>query len=141
MDFFGRRHELALLEKIWQNLEKKARMVVITGRRRIGKTYLSMTYAKDKPHLYLFVAKKNEMLLCQEFVQQIRETFDFPIIGEIKTFREIFKLLMEIGKKQKFVLIIDEIQEFLNINPAVYSEIQELWDRYLFQSQIQLIVM
>lgn len=141
MDFFGRRVELALLTKLWDSTEKKARMAVITGRRRIGKTYLVMTYAKDKPHLYLFIAKKNEALLCQEFIQQIRETFDIPILGEIRTFREIFNLLMEIGKKQKFVLIIDEIQEFFNINPSVFSEIQMLWDRYLFQSKVQLIVM
>lgn len=141
MDFFGRQAELKLLEKIWQNSKKKARMVVITGRRRIGKTYLATTFAKNKPHLYLFVAKKTEALLCQEFIQQIKEAFQIPIFGEIKTFREIFTLLLEIGKKQHFVLIIDEIQEFLTINASIYSDMQELWDRYLFQSQLQLILM
>lgn len=141
MDFYGREGELALLEKIWGSVQAKARMVVITGRRRVGKTLLSMVYVKDKPHLYLFVAKKTEVLLCQEFIQLIRESFDVPVIGEITSFRDIFTLLLEIGTKQPFVLVIDEIQEFLNINPALFSDMQQLWDRYLFKSKVQLILM
>jgi uncharacterized protein len=141
MDFFGREQELALLEKSWEAVEKKARMVVITGRRRIGKTFLSLVYTRDKPHLYLFIAKKTEILLCQEFVKQIQEFFNIPVIGELKAFREVFTLLLELALTRKFVLIIDEIQEFLTINPSIFSEIQDLWDRYLSKSKIQLIMM
>lgn len=141
VDFYGRKQEIDLLDKIWNMVDSKARMVVITGRRRIGKTLLSMVYSKNKPHLYLFIAKKTEILLCQEILRQIKETFDIPVVGEISTFREIFNLLLEIGKKQPFVLIIDEIQEFLTINPTVFSDMQKLWDRYLFESKIQLIMM
>lgn len=141
LEFYGRSEELALLEKMWLAIELKARMAVITGRRRIGKTLLSMVYAKNKPHIYLFVAKKNEVLLCQEFMEQIKGKFDFPVIGEMTTFRQILTLLLEIGKKQPFVLIIDEIQEFFTINPSIFSEMQELWDRYLFESKVQLILM
>lgn len=141
MDFYGRENELALLEKSWEAVEKKARMVVITGRRRIGKTFLALEYSKDKPHLYLFIAKKTEILLCQEFVKQIQEVFPIPVIGELRTFKEVFTLLLELGKSRKFVLIIDEIQEFLTINPSIFSEIQNLWDRNLDKSKVQLLMM
>jgi hypothetical protein len=141
MDFYGRKQEIALLNKIWKTVDTKARMVVITGRRRIGKTLLSMIYTKDKPHLYLFVAKKTEILLCQEFLGQIKQKFSIPVVGTLSTFSEIFTLLLEIAQKQPFVLIIDEIQEFLTINPSVFSDLQRLWDCYLFQSKLQLIMM
>ncbi|MCB1119267.1 MAG: ATP-binding protein, partial [Chlamydiia bacterium] len=141
MDFYGRESELEVLEKLWETVDQKSRMAVITGRRRIGKTLLSQRFIQDKPHLSLFVSKKTEVLLCQEFIKQIKETFDFPVIGEITHFRDLFKLLMEIGKTQPFVLVIDEIQEFLQINPSIFSDIQELWDRYLFQSHVQLILL
>lgn len=141
MDFYGREGELSILEKSWKAVEKKARMVVITGRRRIGKTLLSLVYIKNKPHLYLFIAKKTEILLCEEFVKQIKEFFNIPVIGELKTFREVFTLLLELGQQRKFVLVIDEIQEFLTINPSIFSEIQDLWDRYLAKSKILLIMM
>lgn len=141
MEFYGRKEEIHLLNKVWKTAEMKARMTVITGRRRIGKTLLSLVYSQDKPHLYLFVAKKTEVLLCQEFLNQIKEKFSIPIVGDISTFRDIFTLLLEIARQQPFILIIDEVQEFLTINPTVFSEIQQLWDRYLFQSKIQLIMM
>lgn len=141
MDFYGRESELSILEKMWATSETKARMCVITGRRRIGKTLLSMVYAKNKPHLYLFVAKKAESLLCHEFVELIKKTFTVPVLGKITNFRDVFTLLLEIAKKERFVLVIDEIQEFLNINPSVFSDMQKLWDQYLYQSKMQLILM
>src|SRR5258708_6531801 len=41
---------------------------------------------------------------------------------------DIFALLFEIAKKEKFTLIVDEFQEFFQINPSVYSDLQKLWD-------------
>jgi AAA+ ATPase superfamily predicted ATPase len=63
-----------------------------------------------------------------EYLEEIRKYFSIPVIGEIKTFKEIFMLLIEFAKKERFTLIIDEFQEFYNINPSVYSDIQHLWD-------------
>ncbi len=46
---------------------------------------------------------------------------------------------MEIGKKEKIIVLIDEFQEFYNINPSVYSDIQNIWDQYKDQAKIHLI--
>ena len=62
-----------------------------------------------------------------------------PVVGEIKTFRDIFRLLLEISKKTPFTLIVDEFQEFLQVNPAVYSEIQHLWDVNKDKCRLNLI--
>ena len=48
-----------------------AKMTVLTGRRRAGKTLLALHFAKNKPFLYLFVTKKSETLLCQDFIEDI----------------------------------------------------------------------
>lgn len=39
-----------------------------------------------------------------------------------------------------FNLIIDEFQEFFNINPSVYSEMQNIWDQYRLKTKMNLIV-
>lgn len=128
MKFYNRERELAELRKLHKQAAREARMTVITGRRRVGKTSLALEFAKDRKHLYLFVSKKPETLLCREFLEDIRKQFDVPVVGEIKTFREIFLLLIELARKERFTVILDEFQEFYNINPSVYSEIQHLWD-------------
>ena len=130
MKFYARERELELLETQYKQVNNKSIMTVITGRRRIGKTSLSKLYADDKKTLYLFISKKDEVLLCEEFLQRIKEEFDIPVVGELKKFRDIFKLIMEIGKNEKIVVIVDEFQEFFQINEAVYSVIQDLWDEY-----------
>jgi len=139
MKFFSRKAELKLLNEAYERVDQAGQMVVITGKRRIGKTYLSLHFASEKPHLYLFVSKKSEHLLCQEFVKQIQQNFDLPIFGEITQFKEIFALLLDIGKKRPYVLIIDEFQEFFQINPSIYSEIQQLWDLHKFESKVEVL--
>lgn len=139
MRFFGREEELKVLNQIDKQSGKSGKMTVITGRRRIGKTSLAMKFATGKKHLYLFVSKKSEYLLCQEYLLRIREHYQLPIIGEIKQFRQVFEILLQQAEKDKLCVIIDEFQEFFNINPAVYSELQDLWDRYKNTSKIHLI--
>lgn len=139
MKFYGRKSELKILEDSYKRIKDVAQMVVLTGRRRMGKTLLSLHFSQNKPHLYLFVSKKSEPLLCQEFVKQIKLTFDIPIYGEITQFKEIFALLLETSKTKPFVLIVDEFQEFFHINPSVYSDLQQLWDLHKFESKIQVL--
>ena len=122
MKFYSREKELSTLEKQYEQTDLSSIMTVITGRRRVGKTLLSLQYTKNKKHIYFFISKKNEVLLCEEFIESIKEKFNIPVLGEIKDFRKVFQLIMEIGKQEKIVVIIDEFQEFYNINPSVYSE-------------------
>lgn len=129
MKFYNREKELTILRKLEEQSNESGRMVVITGRRRVGKTVLALEFAKNLKFVYLFVSKKSEPLLCREYLEEIRKQFpDFPVIGEIQSFKDVFALLLEIAKKEKYTLIIDEFQEFFSINPSVYSDIQHLWD-------------
>ncbi|MDA8084475.1 MAG: ATP-binding protein [Nitrospiraceae bacterium] len=139
MKFYNRKNELAELTKLYDQANTSARLTVITGRRRVGKTMLALEFARKQKHLYLFVSKKSEHLLCMEYLEEIRKTFSIPVIGEIKTFKEIFMLLIEYARKERFTLIIDEFQEFYNINPSVYSDIQHLWDINKASCRLNLI--
>lgn len=47
---------------------------------------------------------------------------------------------MEQGKTRKFTLVVDEFQEFVNINESIYSEIQNYWDRYRTSTYVNFIV-
>lgn len=139
MEFYNRTTELQELDTLYGQSAQQGRMCVLTGRRRIGKTMLAIEFAKKYKHLYFFVSRKSEHLLCGEFLEQIRREFEVPLIGQITTFREVFQLVLELSKTERFVLIVDEFQEFYNINPAIYSDIQNLWDRYKRQSKLNVI--
>jgi hypothetical protein len=54
------------------------------------------------------VAKKNEALLCQEYINEIEEKLSVKIFGSIKTFKDLFAYIMNLSKNHSFSLIIDE---------------------------------
>ena len=141
MRFYNRTNELAELQRI-QNLSfsDHSRLTVVTGRRRIGKTSLIMKSVEDLPTVYLFVGRKSEATLCSEFIPIISQSLDTFVPTEIRTFRTLFQYLMELASNKPFNLIIDEFQEFYNINESVYSDMQNLWDSYRKKSKMNLIV-
>jgi AAA+ ATPase superfamily predicted ATPase len=140
LKFYNRKKEITLLETIAHKSQETAQMTFVVGRRRIGKTSLLTNAFSDKKMLYFFVEKKNETLLCEEFAEEICNKLEVTIYGEMRTFKDIFGYLMDLSKTQHFTLIIDEFQEFYNINSAIYSEMQNLWDKHKNESKINLIL-
>jgi len=47
---------------------------------------------------------------------------------------------MELSQSKSFTLVIDEFQEFLNINSSIYSDMQNIWDEYKEKSKMNLIL-
>jgi AAA+ ATPase superfamily predicted ATPase len=140
LKFYNREKEIALLEKIRQKSAETAQMTFVVGRRRIGKTSLLANSFTGKKMVYFFVEKKNEALLCEEFIEEIQNKLGVTVFGTMKTFKEIFGYLMNLSEKESFTLLVDEFQEFRNINPAIYSEMQNVWDKYKNNSRLNLIL-
>ena len=138
MKFYNRTKELTYLKNISDDAKISSRMTVIVGRRRIGKTKLIKEAYKKS--IYLFVSRKNEALLCEEFITIIQNELDIKIFGEFKKFKDLFEYLMVLSKTTSFTLVIDEFQEFLQINNTIYSDMQNIWDSYKDDSKMNLIL-
>ena len=137
MRFYDRVNELKNLHTIKKASLKSSNMTIIYGRRRVGKTSLVKKAYEDR--VYLFVSKKNEIILCEEFVGIISNSLNIKIFGEFKSFSKLFEYLMELSINKSFTLIIDEFQEFLYINSSIFSDIQNIWDEYKDKSKLNLI--
>jgi AAA+ ATPase superfamily predicted ATPase len=140
MKFYNREKEIKRLNEIHEQSFENAQFTVVTGRRRIGKTQLLLKAYKNEPMLYFFVSRKAEPFLCQDFQQEITDKLGIPMLGEIRDFSKIFQFLMQISLEQHFTLVIDEFQNFLRINPAVFSDMQHFWDVNKNNSKINLLV-
>ena len=133
-----------LLDMQRQAFEDYSRFVVLTGRRRVGKTSLVTKLMEETkelaPSLYFFVGRKTEAVLVKSFYEEVRAKLDEYVPEGIVTFRGLMQLLLEIGKRRRFTLFIDEFQEFDNVNAGVFSDMQELWDRYKKETHVCLVV-
>ena len=139
MRFYDREKEQQVLDEVLHRSKSEAKMTVLMGRRRIGKTELSLRCG-DETVLYFFVGKKAETLLCQDYVREIREKLNVPILGTPNTFSEVFRFVLQLSENRPFTLVIDEFQNFLKINPAIFSDIQRDWDLHKRSSHLNLII-
>ncbi|MDE5554308.1 MAG: ATP-binding protein, partial [Muribaculaceae bacterium] len=140
MKFYNREKELKQLSEIRDRaFSNHSQLTVVTGRRRIGKTKLILRSCEDTPTVYLFVSRNNEATLCQIFSESVRQAIAMPIPNGIQSFVEFFTQMMLFGQIKKFNLVIDEFQELYNINPAIFSGIQDVWDRYKDTTHVNFI--
>lgn len=140
MKFYNRTKEIDQLRRIKSMAyTDHSKLTVLTGRRRIGKTSLILNALSEETMVYFFVSRKSEADLCAGFCVEIEKKIA-AFVPKMDTFIALFRFLMEQGKTQKFTLVIDEFQEFININASIYSEIQNYWDQYRTQTNINFIV-
>lgn len=139
MKFYDREIEINILKENELQSRKSAVFTVLMGRKRVGKTTLITTALKDFNYAYLFVSKDSEAVLCQKFQQTLEEQLGIHIYGSISHFRDLFEVIMKESLKRHFTIIFDEFQTLYKVNPAIFSEIQELWDRYHRDSHLYLI--
>ncbi len=139
MKFYDRESEQMLLNEVLRQSKHEARMTVLMGRRRIGKTELSLRCG-DETVLYFFVGKKAEALLCQDFVQEITSKLGVPVLGQVNSFSEVFRFVLQLSESRAFTLIIDEFQNFQKVNPTVFSDMQRDWDLKKRSCHLNLII-
>ena len=140
MRFFDREKEREKLLFLKQQSEQDcSRMTVLIGRRRIGKTMLIRHTFTEEELIYLFVARKSETDLVSSYTSLVREK-GYYIPDGMTRFAQLLQYLFELGKNQILTIAIDEFQEFENINPSVFSDMQNLWDTYKEQTKVNLVI-
>ncbi len=141
MKFYDREKEIAELRAIRERSRNVAQWTVVMGRRRIGKTSLVQMALGDEPYLYFFVARKAEADLCDTFAAEVEQKLALPMgAGGGLRFAKIFEAVLKISQTRHVTLFIDEFQDFVRVNPAVFSEMQDLWGRYERTARINLVV-
>ena len=78
--------------------------------------------------------------MCSIFQEEIQKTIDQPILGRAERFGQILEIIMLFATTTPLTLVIDEFQDFDKINPAIFGEIQSVWDRYHKKSKLNLVV-
>lgn len=141
MKFYDRKHELTLLQESASQSFESAVFTVLTGRRRVGKTSLITQSLADEEFAYLFVSKDSEALLCQGFQKELETQLGLSIYGEVSKFKDLFEIVMREAQHRHLNIVIDEFQTLYKINPTIFSDIQNIWDRYKRTAKINLIVL
>src|SRR5689334_12736066 len=108
--FVGRKKELNELSLLLS--KKSASLVVVRGRRRIGKSRLIEEFSKDKKFIRFSGIPPTEDVTSQSqrdvFAKQLGQQFGIPGLTAID-WADLFTLLASQTKKGRVIVLFDEI--------------------------------
>lgn len=142
--FIGRKREIALLDQLWQ--QPQATMLILYGRRRVGKTRLITHWVKNsqKRALYWVAEPSSAADQLRSFSQAI---YNFEHTGEAApqnftyaSWQQAFEQVAQLAERERFALFIDEFTYVLAITPSIAGTLQNLWDHQLKQRNLFLTI-
>lgn len=137
--FAGRQKELTYLEKKFKSNQPE--LLVIYGRRRIGKTELLKKFTSEKKHIFYSAIETVDKKQLELFSKEIlKGTKMEKFISSFQSWEEAFEFLAEQSKEQRMLLVIDEFPYMVNGNASIPSILQNAWDQKLKNTELMLIL-
>jgi len=138
--FIGRKAELDFLNSRYN--AKGGQLVVLYGRRRVGKTETLKEFCKDKNHVFYSCRECSDEEQLKSFSQRML-TPDMPATKYIKTFVDwsaALEAIIELPSKGKKLLVIDEFPYMARANKSIPSILQNLWDEKLKDENVMIVL-
>ena len=140
MKFYGRVKEIENIERYRILVHKNnSAILVVTGRRRIGKTRLIIESLKNKKLLYFYVSRKKENELIAEWSNLIREKLGNVFFGKMTSIDDLLSFLFSYSQKEPLSVVFDEFQNFNYSNKHVYSVFQKHFDLEKYNFKLLMI--
>jgi len=139
--FIGRENELKFLNDKYD--ERKGQLIVLYGRRRVGKTETLKEFCKDKPHVFYSCTQSTDKVQLSKFSKQLLKE-NIPAkryVSEFADWESAFHSIMDLpyGEKKKLI-VIDEFPYMCKGDKSIPSILQYLWDAE-FKDQNVMIVL
>ena len=117
-------------------------LVVLYGRRRVGKTTLISEFIKDKNALFFLASEESETQNCAAFKEKAADFIDNDLLrnADVKSWDTIFKTIMDAHHDSKPVIVLDEFQYLGKSNSAFPSIFQRIWEEILKNQEVMVIL-
>ena len=137
--FVGRRRELSTLNRLYER--GGCQMVVIYGRRRVGKTALINEFARSKRALSFTALEQSDAANLADFSRKVAEFFDLPTsMGPFSTWLDALNFVADQAAQEPFVFIFDELPYAAQRGESVPSALQIVIDSKLQNTNAFLIL-
>ena len=138
MQFFGRREELAELERRFKS--GRFELGVVYGSRRIGKTSLLKKFVKDKASFYFQAKESNELDNRTAFSLAVNRLIGVPYNFVYPSYSDGFDALLKYADGKPFVIVIDEVAFIAGSDKGFLSELQYNVDHKFKDTEVKLIL-
>jgi AAA+ ATPase superfamily predicted ATPase len=142
-DFIGRNRELAILDREWK--DSRSKMLILYGRRRVGKTRLVTHWIRKnaKNALYWVAEPTSSADQLRSFSQALYNSGNALPAPENFTYaswNQAFEQAARISRNDRFALVLDEFTYLMTLEEGIAGTLQNTWDHHLKESGIFLII-
>ena len=130
MDFKDRKRELNEFRDIIDS--KKFELIILYGRRRVGKTELILQATRDKKRLYYLAVGQDNLRRFYNTCSQ-----HYP---EVNKLREDYEVLFNFLKEKTDIIILDEFQNMILEDENILHLLQSIIDTQLKNTTVKLFL-
>ena len=140
--FVARQHDLAFFQTLLtRSRPGPAQLVLLYGRRRVGKTALLLHWAEQSgvPYVYWAAEKESADLQRRKLYARI---VGLPIRQAplFDSWSELWEAIATIYGGQRRILILDELPYAAESDPAMLSALQHAWDGHFQHSNLVIVL-
>lgn len=138
--FIDREDEMNTLKAEYE--KEGASLVILYGRRRVGKTTLISEFIKDKKALFFLASQESEVQNRNLFKEKAAEFINSDLLrnASVSDWDTIFKAIADTRFETKPIIVIDEFQYIGKSNEAFPSIFQRIWDELLKDISVMVIL-
>ncbi len=138
--FIDRESEMETLQNEYNR--NGSSLVIMYGRRRVGKTTLISQFIKHKKALFFLASEESEVQNRNAFKDKAADFIENELLknADIKNWEVIFKTIADTSFNSKPVIVIDEFQYIGKSDPAFPSIFQRIWEETLKDKPVMVIL-
>jgi len=139
-NFINREDELTFLDLEWK--KTSGSLLILHGRRRIGKTRLLMEFCHDKKGIF-YIAEDTSMLIqINGLKAKMAEYLEDNLLEslDIKDWDQLFNYFTKNAPKKRHYLVIDEFTYLIKGDKRILSILQKYWDTYFSRANVLIIL-
>lgn len=143
-EFVGRTTELDLLDELWAR--DKATLLILYGRRRVGKTRLLTKWVQqaNRRALYWVAEPSSALDQLRSFSQAIynfaNPTLPAPPDFAFASWEQAWQQVSRLAQTERLALFVDEFTYLLEVDPSIAGKLQNLWDHLLSSTNLDLVL-
>lgn len=134
--FLNRKAHISLFERLY--VEGNPKLILLYGKRRIGKTELLNEFARSHRALYIVARQETYEGQLKKMSAEIAEFFDDDVLKH-SPFQNYDALFIYLAQKE-IPILLDEFPYLVEANRALPSILQEYWDRYFSKKKTFLVL-
>ena len=126
--FKFRTKELSALEKLWE--QDGINFAIIAGKHKIGKTTLLKQFTQNKPTIFFNVTEQTPIFNLSNLNRAIENAGFLGDTPHLQTIGETLNFLFRSATNEKFVLVIDDVDNLIRTDSTILPLLSKLQSTY-----------